>query len=199
MKALKIIILILAVIFMTVIVIGLFLPPIIEVERSITVNAEPNHIHPYIEDFRNWSKWSAWAKKDNSMTNIYEGPESGEGSVYRWAGDEEVGTGMLKMTRSDSSQGIWYDMFMEDGQMQSEGSIAYQPTGDSTEVTWTYRSDIGGNIIFKYVMVFFKPYIEHDFDEGLRGLKKLVESDSVTVEPDSALGRHDGKNGIMEN
>ncbi len=187
MKALKIIFGVLVIIIMIIIVIGLFLPSQINVERSITIQAQPSDIHPYMNDFRNWSKWTVWAKKDTNIANIYEGPEVGAGSIYKWSGNEEVGSGMLKMTRSDSNQGIWYDMSMEKGQFESQGSITYQPIGDSTEVTWTYHSDVGANIILKYVMVFFKPYVEHDFDEGLQGLKKLVESDSISVEPDSML------------
>ena len=72
------------------------------------------------------------------------------------------------------------DMTMEDGQFQSKGYITYQSKGDSIDVIWGYHADIGGNIILKYVMVFFKPYIEHDFDEGLQGLQKLVEFDSIS-------------------
>lgn len=185
MKALKITIAILVIISLIVIVIGFFLPPKIEVERSIAIHAKPADIHPYINDMREWAKWTAWAKRDTNMTNVFEGSESGEGSIYKWSGNDEVGTGVVKITRTDSNQGVWYDMSMEEGQFQLQGSITYQPVGDSTNVVWAYQSDTGGNIIFKYVMVFFKPYIEHDFDEGLRGLKKLVESDSISIEPDS--------------
>lgn len=194
MKALKITTAILVIIFLIVIVIGLFLPPKIKVERSITINAQPSDIHPYVNDMREWPKWTAWAKRDTTMTNIFEGSVSGEGSVYKWSGNDEVGSGVMKITRSDSNQGIWYDMSMEDGQFQSQGSITYQHTGDSTKVDWAYQPDIGGNIIYKYVMVFFKPYIEQDFDEGLQGLKKVVEADTTNIEPDSTMGN----DGMME-
>jgi len=192
MKALKIILGVIAIILMVIIIIGLFLPSEVNVERSVTIHAQPSDIHPYVNDFRNWSGWTAWAKRDTNITNIYEGPETGAGSIYKWSGNEEAGSGMLTMTKSDSNQGIWYDMSMEDGQFLSKGSISYKPKGDSTAVTWSYQAEAGGNIIFKYVMVFFKPYIEHDFDVGLRDLKKLVESDSgasdsTAVEPDSIL------------
>jgi hypothetical protein len=187
MKALKIIFGVLVVIVMIIVVIGLFLPSKLSVKRSITIDAQSPDIYPYVSDFRKWSEWTTRAKKDTNITNIYEGAEVGAGSIYKWSGNEEVGSGILKMTESDSSQGIWYDMSMEEGQFQSQGSITYEPTEDSTEVTWSYQSDVGGNIILKYVMVFFKPYIEHDFDEGLDGLKSLVESDTTIAEPDSIL------------
>lgn len=185
MKALKITLGVLVVIIMVIIIIGLFLPSEVIVERSVTIHGQPSGIHPYVDDFRNWSGWTAWAKKDTNITNTYEGPETGAGSIYKWSGNEEVGSGMLTMTKSDSNQGVWYDMSMEDGQFLSKGSITYKPIGDSTAVTWGYQADVGGNIIFKYVMVFFKPYIEHDFDEGLQGLKELAESDSALAEPDT--------------
>jgi hypothetical protein len=189
MKALKITLGVLAIIFVVIIIIGLFLPSEINAEGSVTIHAQPSDIHPYVNDFRNWSKWTAWAKRDTNITNTYEGSAAGVGSIYKWSGNEEVGRGMLTMTRSDSNQGIWYDMSMEDGQFLSKGSITYNPTGDSTAVTWGYQAEVGGNIIFKYVMVFFKPYIEHDFDVGLRDLKELVESGSVAS--DSTLAKPD--------
>lgn len=180
MKALKIFLGILVLIIAIIIVIGLFLPSEITIERTTAINATPSQIFPQLNDFRNWSKWTAWAKKDSNMTNIYEGSEAGEGSIYKWSGNEDVGSGLLTMTKSDSNQGVWYDMSMEDGQFQSKGYITYELEGDQTNVHWGYQADTGGNIIFKYVMVFFKPYIQHDFDEGLQGLKKLVEPDSIS-------------------
>lgn len=179
MKALKIIFGILILLIIAFFMIGLFLPSEIAVERSIDIQAQPTDIHPYLNDFRNWQKWSAWAKRDTNLTSIYEGAPSGEGSVYKWSGNAEAGSGVLRITRSDSSEGVWYDMSMNEGQFQSEGAITYEPLGDSTRVVWSYHSDVGGNILYKYVMVFFKPYIEHDFDEGLWGLKELVEAEAV--------------------
>ena len=185
MKALKVILGVLVFIVLAFIILGLFLPSEINVERSVTINATPAEIHPYVNNFRKWSDWTAWAKKDTNLTNTYEGSESGVGSVYKWSGNEDVGNGMITMTKSDTSQGIRYDMSMEDGQFLSKGSIVYSPVEDSTAVTWSYQADIGGNIIFKYAMVFIKPYIEHDFDEGLQRLKTLVESGSTAVQLDS--------------
>lgn len=187
MKVLKILFIILILIIAIIIVIGLFLPSEISVERTVTINAPPSQIFNQINNFRNWSNWTAWAKKDTNMTNTYEGSETGEGSIYKWSGNENVGNGILTMTKSDSNQGIWYNMSMEDGQFQSKGYITYEPMGDQTNVKWGYQANAGSNILFKYVMVFFKPYIEHDFDEGLQGLKSLVESDSTMhqIEADS--------------
>lgn len=181
MKALKILLGVLVLIALIIIIIGLFLPSEIDVERSINVNAAPTVIYPQINNFRNWSKWTVWAKRDSNITNIFEGPEEGEGSIYKWSGNEQVGSGILKITKSDSNHGVWYDMAMDDGKFLSKGSITYEPNGDSTRVTWGYQAQTGANIIFKYVMVFFKPYIEHDFDAGLKGLKQVVESDSISA------------------
>jgi hypothetical protein len=187
MKVLKILFIILVLIIAVIIVIGLFLPSEITVERTLTINAPPLQIYPQINNLHNWSKWTVWAQMDTNMTNIYEGLEAGEGSIYKWSGNEDVGSGIITITKSDSNEGIWYDMSMEEGQFQSKGYITYEPEEDQTSVTWGYHADAGGNIIFKYVMVFFKPYIKHDFDKGLQGLKNLVESDSTMhqVEADS--------------
>lgn len=181
MKAIKIILGVFVLIAMVIIIIGLFLPSQLNVARTIIINAPDSLIHPLVNNFRNWSNWTAWAKQDMNMVSTYEGPETGAGSIYKWSGNEAVGKGIITMTQSDTHKGVWYDMSMEDGKFLSKGSITYDPMGDSTEVTWSYQADTGGNLIFKYVMVFFKPYIEHDFDAGLQGLKILVESDSSSA------------------
>ena len=66
MKVLKILFIILVLIIAIIIVIGLFLPSEINVQRTIVISSTPTQIFPQINKFRNWSNWTAWAKKDTN-------------------------------------------------------------------------------------------------------------------------------------
>jgi hypothetical protein len=53
-----------------------------------------------VNDFHNWQEWSPWAKLDPNAKNSFEGPTSGEGAAFRWAGNAEVGEGVMTITEA---------------------------------------------------------------------------------------------------
>src|SRR3954469_18131365 len=73
------------------------------VERSATVNAPSLVVFNQVNDFHKWDAWSPWAKLDPNMKTNYEGAPSGNGAVYRWVGNSNVGEG--RMTIADSKPG----------------------------------------------------------------------------------------------
>jgi hypothetical protein len=48
-------------------------PSEFKIERSVNINASPDKIHLYINDFHNWSKWSPYDTLDTSMSKNFEG------------------------------------------------------------------------------------------------------------------------------
>ncbi|MGD1920944.1 MAG: hypothetical protein ACFCAD_19930, partial [Pleurocapsa sp.] len=55
---------ILASLFVVVVIVGLVLPSQVHVERKITINSRPQKIYPLIANFKQWHRWSPWAKID---------------------------------------------------------------------------------------------------------------------------------------
>lgn len=60
------------------------------VSRSATMSATPAKVFAQVNDFHNWEGWSPWAKLDPNSKSVFEGPASGVGAVFRWAGNKDV-------------------------------------------------------------------------------------------------------------
>ena len=69
------------------------LPATFHVERSARIQAPPDRVFAQIDDFRAWGAWSPWEKIDPALQRTYSGAPSGEGAVYAWEGNENVGSG----------------------------------------------------------------------------------------------------------
>ena len=75
-------------------------PDSMHVERTATIDAPPDRIFPYINDFRQWTAWSPYEKLDPGMKKTYSGAERGRGAVYEWAGNSQAGQGRMEITPS---------------------------------------------------------------------------------------------------
>jgi len=49
-------------------------PADFRIERRATIAAPPSVVFDQVNDFRNWSAWSPWAKLDPAMKETYDGP-----------------------------------------------------------------------------------------------------------------------------
>src|SRR3990172_5033607 len=58
------------------------------------------------KDFHKWEAWSPWAKLDPAAKTTFEGPVSGKGASFSWAGNSEVGEGKMTIVESDPSDHI---------------------------------------------------------------------------------------------
>jgi hypothetical protein len=72
-------------------------PDSFRIERSANINAPPEKIFPFINDFHNWIAWSPWEKIDPALKRAYSGTTSGKGTVYEWEGNNQVGHGRMEI------------------------------------------------------------------------------------------------------
>ena len=91
MKTVAVILVILLVVVAAILILAAMKPATFRVVRATTVKAPPEKIFPLIADFRAWSAWSPWEKKDPALKRTYGGPASGQGAVYEWEGNSKVG------------------------------------------------------------------------------------------------------------
>ena len=68
--------------------------------RSTRIQAAPSRVHPLLDDFREWQKWSPWEGLDPDLKRDFSGPDHGVGSTYRWSGNKKAGEGEMRMTAS---------------------------------------------------------------------------------------------------
>ena len=144
--------------------------------RSIRIETEPARVHPLLDDFREWQRWSPWEGLDADLHREYSGPDHGVGSTYHWSGNKKAGEGEMAITAS-TPQSVVVDLqFLKPFKASNVTSFDLVPAGSGTEVTWTMtgqRSALMG-IMGK---LYFDKTIGSDFDRGLASLKREAEQD----------------------
>ncbi len=152
---------------------GLVLPREWDVEKSILIHADAAHIHPFVDDLQQWSKWAHTTHPDPSLEVTFSGPEHGVGAARHYRG-QRAGTGTTTIVRADAQEGVWFESRINSDTPNADGSVKYETRGSSTNVTWRDHGSlpfiIGG---------FMRDSVERGLDahmeQGLTRLKDLAE------------------------
>ena len=144
-------------------------------QRSIAINAPPEKVFPFINDFHHWPSWSPWEKMDPAMKKTHRGSSQGLGAIY----------GMATVR---SAKGVW--RFWNRRRLQRSGSkwISSNPSkrttvpssrwsavGETTNVTWAMSGL--QPYVAKVMSLFFsmERMVGPQFESGLANLKALAE------------------------
>lgn len=167
----------LAVIVVVLVVIIALQPSHYRVERSATMKAPPSVVFAQVNDFHKWNAWSPWAKLDPAMKQTFEGAPAGNGAVYTWVGNKDVGEGRMTITDSHPSDLIKIKLeFIKPFAATNATDFTFKPQGDQTAVTWTMSGD--NNFIGKAFSLFMNmdKMIGGDFEKGLAQMKAVAEA-----------------------
>lgn len=151
-------------------------PDTFRVERTTTIKAPPEKIYPLINDFHSWTTWSPYEKKDPDVKRTHSGAASGQGAVYEWDGDKNVGKGRMEITESSPASRIVIKLdFLAPFEAHNTAEFTLQPQGDATQVTWSMYGP--ANYMSKLMSVFFNmdKMVGDDFAIGLANLKAAAE------------------------
>ena len=149
-------------------------PSEFRVTRSATLTAAPADVFSQVNDFHKWQAWSPWAKLDPAAKNSFEGPESGNGAVFRWAGNRDVGEGKMTITESRPNDLIRFNLeFFQPMAGMSFTEFNFKPEGTGTHVTWTMSGQ--NNFIAKAFCLFVSmdKMVGGQFEQGLSTLNSI--------------------------
>jgi len=147
------------------------------VERSATVNAPALIVFNQVNDFHKWDAWSPWAKLDPNMKTNYEGTPAGNGAVYSWAGNSNVGEGRMTIADSKPGESIKIKLeFIKPFAATNATVFSFKPQGNQTTVTWAMDGD--NNFIGKAFSLFMNmdKMVGGDFEKGLAQMKTVSEA-----------------------
>jgi hypothetical protein len=148
-----------------------------QVERSATINAPAPTVFAQVNDFHKWEAWSPWAKLDPAMKQSYEGAPAGNGAVYSWTGNSQVGEGRMTITESHPSDLIKIKLeFIKPFTATNATDFTFTPQGNQTNVKWMMSGD--NNFVgkaFGLIMNMDKT-IGGDFEKGLAQMKTVAEA-----------------------
>lgn len=161
--------------------VGLLLPSTFVVERSLKINATPEHIHTFTGDLTRWPEWVPWLVDDPDVVITFGEITAGAGASMSWTVEGSVGE--VLFTRCDPGWGVAYDLTFEKNSYTSTRSLLYRPTALGTEVTWRMEGDFGGNILARYFRGLMPALHGPQFQEGLARLKMISERSGLEREP----------------
>jgi hypothetical protein len=178
------ILVVLAVLLIVLIVTIAMRPSEFRITRSTRILVRPSAVFPLVNDFRQWAAWSPWEHRDPNMTRSCEGPASGVGAVYRWAGNKEVGEGGITITDSRADESIRMRLeFLKPFKSTNTTEFTFAPEagGPATNVTWTMTGR--NNFMGKAFGLFMDMdrLIGADFEKGLAAMKVAAESQASTT------------------
>lgn len=175
MKVLGKILVGLVIVVVLVALVGFLLPREVQLERSISVDAQPAEVYQAINDFQNFNKWSPWAQIDPNTTYDYSGPSSGVGAKMSWTSDHpDVGSGSQEIVESVPDKMV-KNVLLFEGFEPSYASLIIEPSGSGSNITWTFEGDMGNNPIGRYFGLFMDGMLGPQYEEGLSNLKEMLE------------------------
>jgi hypothetical protein len=152
-------------------------PADFRITRSATIPASPAAVFAQVNDFHNWEAWSPWAKMDPDAKAAFDGPTSGPGSMFHWAGNSKVGEGNMTITESRPNDLIRIDLeFLKPFAAKNLTEFTFKPVGDATNVTWSMSGK--NNFMAKAFNLFVNcdKMVGGQFEHGLANIKSVVES-----------------------
>lgn len=152
-------------------------PDAFRVERSIAIQAPPERIFPLISDLRRWSAWSPYEKKDPAMKRSFSGAASGQGAVYAWEGNAQVGQGRMEVTAAQPFSRVSIQLdFIKPFEAHNIAEFTLSPDGaGGTRVSWAMQGPASLVTKTMQVLLDFDQMIGGDFEDGLKALKAEAE------------------------
>ena len=152
-------------------------PDDFRITRSISVAAPPATVSALVNDFHRWQEWSPWAKMDPAAKATYDGPASGVGAKFAWAGNSQVGEG--RMTIIDDRPGELVRLtleFVKPFAATNTAEFTFKGEGPGTLVTWsmTGRNNLMGKAIS--LIMNCDKMVGGEFEKGLADIKRLAEA-----------------------
>ena len=147
------------------------------VERSTTINAPAPVVFAQVNDFHKWEAWSPWEKIDPNIKKGFSGAAAGNGAVYSWAGNNDVGEGRMTITDSRPSDLIKIKLeFVKPFTATNATDFIFTPQGNQTNVKWTMSGE--NNFVAKAFSMFMNmdKMVGTDFEKGLGQLKTVSEA-----------------------
>ena len=156
-------------------------PADFRISRSTIIAASPTAVFEQLNDFHKWNGWSPWAKMDPNAKNSFEGPESGVGAKFAWAGNSQVGEGKMTITESKPAELVRMQLeFIKLFTVTNVAEFTLKPEGDKTAITWSMSGK--NNFVSKCMGLLMNcdKMVGDQFEQGFANLKAIVEKPSVS-------------------
>ena len=152
-------------------------PSEFRVARSATIAAPAPIVFAQVNDFHKWRAWSPYDKLDPAMKKTFDGPPSGTGASYSWAGNDHAGVGRATITESRQNELVRIKLdFEKPFAGTAFAEFRFRPDGERTVVEWSLAGE--NNFIAKAVHIFMNmdKMVGGQFEDGLAQLRSVAEA-----------------------
>ena len=130
-----------------------------------------------INDFKSWTSWSPWEKKDPAMKRTYGAASSGKGAAYQWEGNGDVGKGSMEITQAVPPSKIELKLdFEKPFEAHNMVEFVLEPDAGGTRVTWSMQGPVPYFAKIIHVFLDMDKMVGGDFEKGLAGIRQIVEA-----------------------
>ena len=161
------------IIVLALVIVGVFLPSSVHVQREVTIDAPAATVFALLTDARQLEEWSPWVAPENVATQV-EGPGRGVGATLRW-NSPAGGRGSQAIVESAP-----YERVVTELTAGGDGPFVTTFTLDAGEggtwVGWAFDADFGINLVRRYFGRLLAGRIGRDYEKGLANLKSMAES-----------------------
>lgn len=155
---------------------GLVLDDKAHAERQILLGGSPATVFTVLNGFRQFQKWSPWAELDPNAKIETSGPLMGVGAKQAWSSeDPNVGSGSQEIVESVPYERIKLKLVFSGFDSENWATYTLKQEGEGTKLTWSYDTDAGGNIIYRWFGLMLDRMLGPDYEKGLARLKTLVD------------------------
>lgn len=151
------------------------------VERSVTIDAPAELVFDHVNNHKMRDAWSPWERMDPEMEKSYEGPEAGVGAIYKWTGNDSVGTGILEITESVPHEYIKSTLtFTAPWESESTVEWNFEESGNGVKTSWAVSGEFPG-YLFWMNQEDADEMMGNDFQRGLDKLKIAAEEKAAST------------------
>jgi hypothetical protein len=174
MKYLKIFGLIVTSIIVLFLIVAIFMPSGLKIERSININKPINLVFEQAADLNKFNKWNSWVEMEPTAYLPVKGA-AGLGQISEWSGDT-IGNGSLTNVKVVQNKYIEQDLkFIKPWEFSSKIYFKFSENNGVTTVTWVMKGNLSYPIE-RIMKVKMETELSKSFNKGLANLKKLCEN-----------------------
>ena len=159
----------------TPVLVGLLLPSVARVERTVSIDAPAATLHALSNDFRKRSLWSMWTELDPNVRLEWVGPVRGVGASIEWSG-KLVGRGQQTIVESiPATKVVTRIEYEQSAPAQSSVEFDANAGDNATIVRLRLERDFGFDLFGRYSGMFLDRAVGKGLEAGLARLKDLAE------------------------
>jgi uncharacterized protein YndB with AHSA1/START domain len=177
-KAIKIILIVIAVVIVIPLVVAIFVPKDYSVEREIIINKSRQEVFEYVKYLKNQNEYSKWARMDAGMETYFKGTDATVGFISGWkSNNPDVGKGEQEIKKITEGERIDYELrFIEPFESTEQTYMALETASDSiTKVKWGFDGHMNYPMNLMLLFYDFEKMLSEDLDTGLSSLKIIME------------------------